>query len=84
VIRILIAEDHLIARLGVAAILNAQPDMKVVAEATNGAQAVTLFREQRPDIVLMDMRMPGMHGFEASAAIRADRTTPVIAVGSDR
>jgi two-component system NarL family response regulator len=72
VIRILIAEDHLIARAGVGAIVNAQPDMTVVAEATNGQQAVALHREHRPDVVLMDMRMPVMTGFEAVAAIRAD------------
>lgn len=71
-IRILIAEDHLIARAGVGAIVNAQPDMTVVAEATNGQQAVALHREHRPDVVLMDMRMPVMTGFEAVAAIRAD------------
>jgi two-component system NarL family response regulator len=72
VIRILIAEDHLIARLGLAAIVNAQSDMNVVAEATNGHQAVALYRKHRPDILLMDMRMPVMHGFEASSAIRAE------------
>jgi DNA-binding NarL/FixJ family response regulator len=72
VIRILIAEDHLIARAGVGAIVNAQPDMTVVAEATNGQQAVALHREHRPDVTLMDMRMPIMTGFEAVAAIRAD------------
>ena len=71
-IRILIAEDHLIARAGVGAIVNAQPDMTVVAEATNGQQAVALHREHRPDVTLMDMRMPIMTGFEAVAAIRAD------------
>lgn len=71
-IRILIAEDHLIARVGVGAIVNAQPDMKVVAEATNGQQAVALYRERRPDVVLMDMRMPVMTGFEAVANIRAE------------
>ena len=71
-IRILIAEDHMIARAGVGAIVNAQPDMQVVAEATNGQQAVALFRQHRPDITLMDMRMPVMNGFDAVTAIRAD------------
>lgn len=71
-IRILIAEDHMIARVGVAAIVNAQSDMTVVAEATNGQQAVAFYREHRPDVVLMDMRMPVMTGFDASAAIRAE------------
>ncbi len=69
-IRILIAEDHLIARVGVKTILNLQPDMNVVAEASNGAQAVELHIEHRPDITLMDMRMPGTSGLEAIIAIR--------------
>jgi DNA-binding NarL/FixJ family response regulator len=72
VIRILIAEDHLIARVGVKTILNMQPDMTVVAEAANGAQAVELHRQHRPDITLMDMRMPGTSGLEAIVAIRTE------------
>ena len=72
-IRILIAEDHLIARVGVKTILNTQPDMTVVAEAANGAQAVELYREHRPDITLMDMRMPGTSGLEAIVAIRREQ-----------
>jgi DNA-binding NarL/FixJ family response regulator len=71
-IRILIAEDHLIARVGVKTIVNMQPDMTVVAEAANGAQAVELHRKHRPDITLMDMRMPGMSGLEAAIAIRKE------------
>jgi DNA-binding NarL/FixJ family response regulator len=71
-IRILIAEDHLIARVGVKAIINAQPDMKVVAEAVNGMQAVELYRKHRPDVTLMDVRMPGMSGVEATIAIRGE------------
>jgi DNA-binding NarL/FixJ family response regulator len=71
-IRILIAEDHLIARVGVGAIVNAQPDMTVVAEATNGRQAMALYRKCRPDVTLMDMRMPVLSGFEAVAAIRRE------------
>ena len=70
-IRILIAEDHLIARVGVKTIINAQPDMQVVAEAANGLQAVELFRKHRPDVSLMDVRMPEMSGVEATQAIRA-------------
>ena len=68
-LRILIAEDHLIARLGVRAIISTQPDMQVVGEAINGEQAVALFREQRPDVMVVDMRMPVMGGCEAVAAI---------------
>lgn len=72
-IRILIAEDHLIARVGVKTIVNTQPDMNVVAEAANGAQAVELHRQHRPDITLMDMRMPGTSGQEAIIAILAEQ-----------
>lgn len=68
-IRILIADDHLIARAGVSAIVNAQPDMTVIGEAANGLQALVLYRQCLPDVVLMDMRMPVMNGFEAGSAI---------------
>lgn len=71
-IRILIAEDHVIARAGLRAIISAQPDMEVVAEAGNGEQALVLTRQHRPDIVLMDMRMPVMDGFTALAALRKE------------
>jgi len=71
-IRVLVAEDHLIARVGVTAIINMQADMKVVAEAVNGRQALELFRKHRPDIVLLDIRMPVMSGLEAAVAIRSE------------
>ncbi|HUI78186.1 MAG TPA: response regulator transcription factor [Bryobacteraceae bacterium] len=71
-IRILVAEDHLVARVGVSTIVNMQPDMTVVAEAGNGQQAVEQYRKHQPDIALLDMRMPGMSGVEAAAAIRAE------------
>jgi len=70
--RILVAEDHLVARVGVTTIVNMQPDMTVVAEASNGQQAVELYRQHRPDVALLDIRMPGMSGVEAAAAIRAE------------
>ena len=71
-IRILVAEDHLIARVGVTGVINMQSDMTVVAEAVNGRQAVERFREHRPDITLLDVRMPKMSGIEAAVAIRAE------------
>lgn len=71
-IRILVAEDHLVARVGVTTIVNLQPDMTVVAEASNGQQAVEFYRKFLPDVALLDMRMPGMSGVEAAAAIRAE------------
>jgi two-component system NarL family response regulator len=71
-IRVLIAEDHLIARVGLVTIMNEQPDMTVVAEASNGQQAVELYREFLPDIVLMDERMPVMNGCDAVVLLRAE------------
>jgi two-component system NarL family response regulator len=71
-IRILIAEDHLIARVGVTGVINMQADMKVVAEAVHGHQAVELFRKYLPDVTLLDVRMPRMSGIEAAVAIRAE------------
>ncbi len=71
-IRIVIAEDHLIARVGVKTIINTQPDMSVVGEAANGMQALELYRKHRPDVTLMDVRMPILSGVEAIIAIRAE------------
>jgi two-component system, NarL family, response regulator len=71
-IRIVIAEDHLIARVGVKTILNTQPDMTVVGEAANGMQALELYRKIRPDVTLMDVRMPVLSGVDAIIAIRAE------------
>lgn len=71
-IRILVAEDHLVARVGVSTIVNMQPDMTVVAEASNGQQAVELYRKHLPDVALLDMRMPIMSGVEAATAIRGE------------
>lgn len=68
-IRILLADDHEMVRIGVSAYLQAQPDMEVVAEAENGQQAVERSLEYRPDIILMDMVMPIMTGAEATAEI---------------
>lgn len=71
-IRILVAEDHLVARVGVTTIVNMQPDMMVVAEASNGQQAVELYRQHAPDVALLDMRMPILDGVAAAKAIRAE------------
>jgi two-component system NarL family response regulator len=71
-IRILVAEDHLIARMGVTSIINTQPDMVVVAEAVDGQQAVTEYRAHKPDVALIDMRMPVMSGVDAVIAIRRE------------
>jgi two-component system NarL family response regulator len=70
-VRVLVAEDHLIARVGITTILNAQPDITVVAEASNGQQAVEMYGRTRPDVGLLDVRMPVLGGIEAVAAIRS-------------
>ena len=71
-IRILIVDDHLVVRIGLRSMIDTQSDMIVVAEAANGREAVALFREHRPEITLMDLRMPVMGGVEATIAIRED------------
>ena len=71
-IRLLIADDHLVVRMGLRSMIDTQPDMGVVAEAANGQEAVELFREHKPDIALMDLRMPVMGGVEATIAIREE------------
>jgi DNA-binding NarL/FixJ family response regulator len=68
-IRVLTADDHPVVRSGVAAMIANETDIAVVAEARDGAEAVALFGEHLPDVVLMDLRMPGMNGVEATRAI---------------
>jgi DNA-binding NarL/FixJ family response regulator len=70
-IRILIADDHLILRYGLATFIDQQPDMRVVAEASNAEQVALQFRLHHPDVTLMDLRMPAGGGVAAIAAIRA-------------
>ncbi|HTF67789.1 MAG TPA: response regulator transcription factor [Edaphobacter sp.] len=65
VIRILAVDDHPLLRKGIAALLNVEPDMKLVAEASNGEEAVESFRLHRPDVTLMDLQLPGLNGIEA-------------------
>lgn len=68
-IRVLLADDHEMVRIGVSAYLQVQPDMEVVGEASDGREAADLALQLRPDIILMDMVMPEMNGAEATAAI---------------
>ena len=70
VAKVLLVDDHALLRTGVANIINQEPDLHVVAEATNGAEAVEAFRAHRPDITLLDLRMPVMEGVEAVRQIR--------------
>lgn len=70
-IRVLCVDDHRLMREGVARIVGVQPDMQVVAEASNGEQAVAAFETHRPDVTLMDLQLPVMGGIEAIRRIRA-------------
>jgi DNA-binding NarL/FixJ family response regulator len=69
-IRILVADDHYIVRMGLIAMVNTEPDMEVVAEAADGSQAIGLFAKTNPDLALMDLRMPVKNGIEAIMEIR--------------
>jgi DNA-binding NarL/FixJ family response regulator len=71
-IRILAVDDHALLRKGLAAVINAEPDMKLVGEASNGEEAVEKFRTHRPDITLMDLQMPGLNGIEAITRILSE------------
>ena len=71
-IRIMAADDHVLLRRGIAAIIASQPDMSLVAEASNGREAVEQYRTHRPDITLMDLQMPEMNGLDAMIAIRTE------------
>jgi DNA-binding NarL/FixJ family response regulator len=70
-IRILIADDHYIVRIGLIALVNTEPDMEVVAEAADGVQALELFGKFHPDLALLDMRMPIKNGIQATIEIKA-------------
>src|SRR3990172_3202800 len=69
-IRLLLADDHAMLRQGTAELLRREPDLEVVGEASDGAQAIELARQLRPDIVVMDVRMPVLSGVEATRRIR--------------
>lgn len=70
-VRVLIADDHPVVRQGLRGMLTGEPDIQVAGEAADGEEAVALAAELRPDVVLMDLRMPGMDGVEATRAINA-------------
>jgi DNA-binding NarL/FixJ family response regulator len=68
-IRVLSADDHPLLREGIAAIITSQPDMAMVAQASTGREAIQLFRQHRPDVTLMDLRLPDISGIDAMSAI---------------
>src|SRR5215468_2796686 len=72
VIRIVVIDDQAVVRQGFVALINTVADMEVIAEGTNGQQAVDLYREHKPDVMLIDLRMPVLSGVEAIAAIRRE------------
>lgn len=71
-LRIMVVDDHPIVRQGLVALINTEPGMTVIAEASDGGQAVALFKQHRPDITLMDLRLPVLSGVEATTAIRKE------------
>jgi len=71
-IRVLIVDDHPLLREGISALIAAEPDMTVAAEAANGREAVSQFKLTRPDVTLMDLQMPDIGGIEAIIAIRGE------------
>jgi DNA-binding NarL/FixJ family response regulator len=71
-IKVLSVDDHALLREGIAALVNAESDMKLVAEATNGLEAIEKFRLHRPDVALMDLQMPALNGIEAIIGIRSE------------
>src|SRR5215475_11459272 len=79
-IRLLVADDHPLVREGIVAVVSAEPDMEVVGQASDGREAVNLFRALQPDVTLMDVQMPLLDGIGATAAIRSISATARIVI----
>jgi len=71
-IRVLSVDDHPLLREGIAALVNSQPDMALVAQAANGAEAIPIFKQHQPDVTLLDLRLPDMSGIDILIAIRSE------------
>lgn len=81
-IKILLADDHPLVRAGLRAVLAAEPDLEVVAEAADGRQALTAARQHRPEVVVMDITMPGLNGIEATRQMVHDLGVRVVALST--
>jgi len=81
-IRILVADDHFLVRMGLIALVNTEPDMEVIAQAADGTQALELYAKHQPDLVLLDLRMPGKNGIQTTIEIRSKFPTARILVMS--
>jgi len=79
-IRILIVDDHYVVRMGLTAMVNTEPDMEIVAEASDGPQAIALFTKFNPDVTLLDLRMPLVGGTEVAVAMRKQNKTARILI----
>ncbi len=82
-IRVLLIEDHFLARMALRSVLNGRGDISLVAEASDGASGVEMYRQCAPDVTVMDLRLPGLSGFDAITAIRKLCKTAKIAVLSN-
>jgi DNA-binding NarL/FixJ family response regulator len=83
IIKVMIVDDHPLVRVGMATVVNQQPDMKIAAEADGGPRVLELFREHRPDVVLMDLRLRDDSGTRLTTAIRAEFPTARVLVISN-
>jgi DNA-binding NarL/FixJ family response regulator len=82
-IRLLVADDHMVMRMGIVTAASRQPDMVVVAEVESGEEALAAYREHRPDVAILDLRMGGLSGLETIRALRAEFPTAKIVVFSN-
>ena len=71
-LRIMLVDDHYLVRMGLTSVISLEPDMRICAEAATGEQAIAMYRAKRPDVTLMDLRLPGMNGADTIQAIRRD------------
>src|SRR5437868_1200285 len=71
-IRVMVVEDHILIRMGLMTLSEIEPDIAVVAEAEDGEEAIQTFRKHRPDVVIMDLRLPGMDGIQTISALRKE------------